>query len=144
MPSFKQGLYEVTNAHKYVGKGTPRYRSGWEHTFMHFCDHNDHVVNWASEPVRIPYRHPIHGKTTMYVPDFIVVYRGPQNTTKAELIEIKPKNQSILEANMKDSQRAIIAINYAKWASAQKWAKQNGLGFRVITEDQIFHQGRKK
>ena len=144
MPSFRQGLYEVTNAHKYVGKGKPRYRSGWEQTFMHFCDHNEHVVNWASEPVRIPYRHPLHGKMTMYVPDFIVVYRGPQNTTKAELIEIKPRNQSVLVENMKDSQRAIIAINYSKWAAAQSWAKQNGLGFRVITENDIFHSGRKK
>jgi ribosomal protein L24 len=81
---------------------------------------------------------------TMYVPDFIVVYRGPQNTTKAELIEIKPRNQSVLVENMKDSQRAIIAINYSKWAAAQSWAKQNGLGFRVITENDIFHSGRKK
>jgi hypothetical protein len=80
----------------------------------------------------------------MYVPDFIVVYRGPQNTTKAELIEIKPKNQSVLAENMKDSQRATVAINHCKWAAAQAWAKQNGLGFRVINEEMIFHQGRKK
>lgn len=144
MPNFRQGIYEVNNAHKYVGNGKPRYRSGWEMTFMHFCDNNENVINWASEPVRIPYRHPLTGKMTMYVPDFIVVYRGPKNTTKAELIEIKPRNQSIVEANMKDSQRATIAVNYSKWAAAQKWARQNGLNFRVITESDIFQQNRKK
>jgi hypothetical protein len=144
MPKFHQGLYEVTNAHKYAGNGKPRYRSGWERTFCMFCDNNENVINWASEPVRIPYRHPLTGKMTMYVPDFIVVYRGPKNTTRAELIEIKPRNQSVVEGTMKDSQRAIIAINYCKWAAAQKWAKQNGLSFRVINESDIFHQGRKK
>ena len=44
---------------------------------------------------------------------------------------------------MKDSQKAVIAQNYAKWDAATKWAKQNGLTFRVLTEDQIFHQGKK-
>ena len=34
MPNFRQGPYTVKNAAKYVGKGTPKYRSGWELTFM--------------------------------------------------------------------------------------------------------------
>ena len=76
----------------------------------------------------------------MYVPDFIVTYRGPKETIKAELIEIKPKKQSLIESKMKDRDKAIVAINYAKWASAQQWAKQNGLTFRVITEDDIFRK----
>lgn len=144
MANFRQGLYEVKNASKYVGKGKPRFRSGWEMTFMMFLDSNDNVINWASEPVRIPYRNPLTGKMTMYVPDFIVTYKGPKESLRAELIEIKPKNQSLIEGKMKDSQRAVVAQNYAKWDAATKWAKQNGLTFRVITEDQIFHQGRKK
>ena len=144
MANFRQGVYSVINKEKYVGKGAPRYRSGWEMTFMMFLDSNDNVLQWASESVRIPYRHPLTGKMTMYVPDFLVTYRGPNNTVRAELIEIKPKAQSILEAKMKDRDRAIIAINYAKWDSATKWARANGLVFRVITEDQIYHQGGKK
>ena len=144
MANFRQGAYEVKNASKYVGNGKPRFRSGWEMTFMMFLDYNDNVLQWASEPVRIPYRHPLTGKMTMYVPDFIVTYRGPQNTMKAELIEIKPKKQSVIESKMKDKDKAVIAVNYAKWDAATKWAKNNGLSFRVITEDQIFHQGGKK
>jgi hypothetical protein len=144
MANFRQGFYEVKNANKYVGKGKPRYRSGWEFSFMMFCDNNDNVIQWASEPVSIPYRHPLTGKMTTYVPDFIVTYRGPNDTVRAELVEIKPKRQSIVESKMKSNERAVIAINYAKWDQATKWARQNGLTFRVITEDQIFHQGSKK
>ena len=80
---------------------------------------------------------------TTYIPDFIVTYRGPNNTTRAELIEIKPKSQSIIEDRQSQRDRAIVAVNYCKWAAAQVWCKQNGLTFRIITEDQIFHNGRK-
>jgi hypothetical protein len=144
MANFRQGTYEVRNTDKYVGKGKPRYRSGWEMTFMMFLDSNDNVVNWASEPLSIPYRHPLTGKMTMYVPDFIVTYKGPNNTRKTELIEIKPKSQSVVEAKMKDREKAVIAVNYAKWDQATKWARQNGITFRVLTEENIFHQGSQK
>jgi hypothetical protein len=143
MANFRQGFYEVKNSEKYVGNGKPKFRSGWEMTFMMFLDSNDNVINWASEPVRIPYRNPLTGKTTIYVPDFIVTYRGPKETVRAELIEIKPKKQSLIESKMKDRDRAIVAVNYAKWDAATKWARANGLMFRVITEEQIFHQGKK-
>ena len=144
MPNFRQGIYTVRNPGKYVGKGTPRYRSVWEMTFMMFLDSNDNIVQWASESISIPYRNPITGKQSMYVPDFFVTYRGRDNTTRAELIEIKPKKQSLIESKMTDRDRAIVAVNYAKWASAQKWCQRNGLTFRVINEDQIVHQGSKR
>ena len=144
MPNFRRGHFEVKNSSKYAGNGKPIFRSGWEMAFMNFCDNNENILQWASEPVRIPYRNPITGKMTMYVPDFLVTYRGPNNTTRAELIEIKPKKQSIVESKMSNAERAVVATNYAKWDAATKWAKQQGLTFRVITEDQIFHQGKKK
>lgn len=144
MAKFAQGKYQIRNATKYAGKTVPTYRSSWEWAFMNFCDNNDQVVQWASEPVRIPYRNPLTGKNTTYVPDFIITYRGPNNTLVAELVEIKPKKQSMLEDKMKDRDRAIVAINHCKWEAAQKWAKANGLKFRVLTEDMIFHQGGKK
>ena len=143
MAKFAQGAYTVKNAGKYVGRGEPRYRSSWENVFMNFCDNNENVLQWASEPVRIPYRHPLTGKMTTNVPDFIVTYRGPNNTTRAELIEIKPKSQSIIEDRQSQRDRAVVAINYAKWAAAQAWCKQNGLTFRIITESDLFRNGRK-
>ena len=144
MANFRQGTYEVRNTDKYVGNGKPKFRSSWEMTFMMFLDSNDNIINWASEPLSIPYRHPLTGKMTMYVPDFIVTYKGPNNTRKTELIEIKPKSQSVVEVKMKDREKAVIAVNYAKWDQATKWARQNGITFRVLTEENIFHQGSQK
>jgi hypothetical protein len=144
MSKWAQGQYQVLNPAKYVGNGAPRYRSGWEHAFMRFLDNNDHVLQWASESVRIPYRHPLTGRQTIYVPDFLITYRNRDNTVRAELIEIKPKKQSIVESKASSRDRAVVAINYAKWDAATKWARRNGLHFRVITEDDMFHQGGRR
>ena len=144
MANWAQGFYEVRNPEKYVGTHKPRYRSGWEMTFMMFLDSNDNILQWASESISIPYRNPLTGKNSMYVPDFFVTYRTRDNSTRAELIEIKPKKQSLIESKASDRDRAIVAVNYAKWDAATKWARRQGLTFRVINEDQIFHQGSKK
>jgi len=144
MSKFANGSYTVKNPAKYVGKNTPRYRSGWELTFMMFLDSNDNILQWASESINIPYRNPITGKQSIYVPDFLITYRDKNNQMRAELIEIKPKKQSIIESKASARDRAVVAVNYAKWDSATKWCKRQGIIFRVITEDQIFHQGAKK
>jgi hypothetical protein len=141
--NYAQGFFEVRNPNKYLGKGRPKYRSGWEHAFMRFCDNNDSIVGWASESIAIPYRNPLTGKMTNYIPDFLITYRTKDNTMRAELIEIKPKGQSSIMEGQKPRERAVVAINYAKWASAQKWCKQHGLTFRVLTEDDLFVNGRK-
>lgn len=143
MSRWAQGTYQIINHEKYVGKGLPRYRSGWEHSFMRFCDTNDNILQWASESISIPYRHPLTGKMTNYIPDFLITYRTKDNTMRAELIEIKPKGQSSITEGQKPRERAVVAVNYAKWASAQKWCNQHGLTFRVLTEDDLFVNGRK-
>jgi len=51
MARWAQGYYDIQNPDKYVGSGKPRYRSGWELSFMRFCDSNDAVLQWASEAV---------------------------------------------------------------------------------------------
>ena len=144
MGNWAQGIYEVKNPQKYVGKHKPKYRSGWELTFMTFCDNNKHVIYWASEALRIPYRHPLTGKMTQYVPDFFVVYENKYEQQKAEVVEIKPKKQSLIEsrvANAKD--RMVVAINHAKWGAAMAYCKQQGYTFRVVTEDDLFYNGRR-
>jgi hypothetical protein len=143
MSKFAQGAYVVKNKAKYVGRGTPRYRSGWEHAFMRFLDNNDHILQWASESISIPYRNPITGKQSIYVPDFLITYKNRNNQMIAEVIEIKPKKQSVVESKMKANERAVVAVNYAKWDSATKWCKKQGLLFRVITEDDMFRNGNK-
>jgi hypothetical protein len=144
MSRWAQGSYQVINKEKYAGTRVPRYRSGWELSFMKFCDSNDHILQWASESIQIPYRHPLTGKQTIYVPDFLITYRTRNNTMRAELIEIKPKKQSVIESKMSSKDRAVVAINYAKWAQAAKWAQRNGMTFRVLTESDLFYNGRDK
>ena len=145
MANWAQGVYEVKNPEKYVGKHKPKYRSGWELTFMTFCDTHKNVTHWASESMSIPYRSPLDGKVHQYIPDFFVVYQNKYGKQLAEVVEIKPKKQSLIEsrtANARD--RAVVAVNHAKWASAMAYCKQNGLTFRVLTEDDLFYQGKRK
>lgn len=143
MSRWAQGKYTLMHPEKYVGTKQPTYRSGWELSFMRFCDNNESVLQWASESIAIPYRSPITGKMKQYVPDFLITYRTRNNQMRAELIEIKPKKQSVIESKMSSRDRAVVAVNYAKWDAATKWARRNGLTFRVITEDQMFHNGSK-
>ena len=143
MKRFANGLYAIKNPSKYVGKRAPRYRSSWEHAFMRFADNNDHIIQWASESINIPYTNPVTGKKTHYVPDFLIQYRNRNNQVITELIEIKPKKQSVVESKSSQRDRASVAVNHAKWAAAQKWCKQQGIRFRVLTEDDIFRQGSR-
>jgi len=144
MAKFAQGTFTPKNGHKYVGKHEPKYRSGWELTFMTFCDSNDHIIYWASESLRIPYRHPLTGKPTNYIPDFFVMYENKFGKKIAEVVEIKPKKQSLIESKTASARdRMIVAINHAKWAAAMAYCKQLGYAFRVITEDDLFYNGRK-
>jgi len=144
MPKFHQGKYTVLNQSKYSGGGSPTFRSSWEQTFMQFCDNNPNVMAWASEPVRITYQHPLTGKITVYVPDFIVVYRDAKGKKNAELIEIKPANQSIPSLAKGRAQQAQVAINYAKWDAATHWAKKRGMKFRVLNEGDIYANTKKQ
>ena len=100
MAKFHKGQYTVLNASKYSGSGTPVFRSSLEQTFMQFCDTNPNVMAWASEPVRISYQHPLTGKVTSYVPDFVIVYRDAKGNKNAELIEIKPKKNQIQNSHV--------------------------------------------
>lgn len=144
MAKWAQGIYEVKNPGKYIGKNKPRYRSGWELTFMMFADNNDKILQWASESIHIPYRNPLTGKQTIYVPDFFIVYQNKRGQKIAELIEIKPKKQTLIEEKVTNARdRAAVVINHAKWFAAQQWCKRNGISFRVITEDNMFINGRR-
>lgn len=144
MTKWAQGIYIPKNPEKYVGNHKPKYRSGWELTFMMFLDNNANIVQWASEPIRIPYRNPFTGKQTNYVPDFLVIYENRYKKRIAEIVEIKPKKQSLIESKIASAKdRAIVALNHAKWGACSAWCKQNGLIFRVLTENDIFYNGRR-
>ena len=144
MPNFAQGIFVPKNPEKYVGKHKPKYRSGWEMTMMLFLDNNPSILQWASEPIFIPYIHPLTGKKANYIPDFLVIYENKYKQRIAEIVEIKPKKQSLIEsrtASAKD--RAIVAVNHAKWSAAMIFCKRSGMTFRVITESDIFANSKR-
>lgn len=138
MSNFAQGVYVPVNAQKYVGRGNPRYRSGWELSFFQFCDNNENVLEWASEAISIKYRHPFTGKITNYVPDIFMRYRTKNNKICTEIVEIKPRKQSMIEGKMNERDRMVVAINHAKWEAARAFCQRSGIVFRVITERDMF------
>ena len=145
MKRWAQGKYSLKNPDKYVGNKSPTYRSSWEFHFMKFCDENPNVAKWASESFRIPYKNPLTGRHTIYVPDFFIAYSDRKGKQRAELIEVKPENQSLRENVGKSRHNQAQYIqNMAKWEAARAWCKQKGLYFRVISEKDIFHQGTRK
>jgi hypothetical protein len=143
MSKYAQGKYQLINPAKYVGNKQPTYRSSWEYVFMQFCDNNPSILQWASEAVHINYKNPLTGKNTIYVPDFLITYQDASGNQKAEVVEVKPKKETTLEGARNIRDQAAAVLNMAKWQAAQAWCKAHGLTFRVVTEDQIFHQGKK-
>jgi hypothetical protein len=140
---FAQGKYQVANPEKYVGNRQPTYRSSWEWSFMRFCDTNPNVLKWASEAVKIPYKDPFTGKGTIYVPDFFIQYVDRTNKINTELIEVKPENQTVLEKVGKNRNNQLQwAKNQVKWRAAYEWCSRQGIRFRVLNEQDLFHNGR--
>ena len=141
---FTQGVYKVKNPEKYVGLGSPRYRSSWELSVMRMCDENDAIHQWASESIKIPYRDPLSGKPTIYVPDFLVIFQDNKKQKRAEVWEIKPANQTLKERVGKNVYNQTLYVrNMVKWQAAKAFCAQNGLKFRIITEHDLYHTGKK-
>jgi hypothetical protein len=145
MAKFAQGRFEMKNPSKYVGTKTPLARSSWEFVFMRMLDEHQGVEKWASESIQIPYRDPLTGKYTIYVPDFFITYVDKNGAKHAEVVEVKPASQTLLENVGKSvyNQQQYVK-NMAKWEAATKWCKQQGIKFRVVNEEHIFHQGSKR
>ena len=140
---YSQGKYIVENPSKYIGAKAPFARSSWETAFMRFCDTHPNIIKWASENVKIPYRHPFTGNITNYVPDFMVQYEDKNGKTRVELIEVKPKSQTVIEEARGRGDKMATQVNAVKWEAASAWAKSKGIHFKVITEDQIFNKHKR-
>jgi hypothetical protein len=138
MAKYANGFYQLLNPGKYVGKKTPHYRSGWEHTVMRFCDNNPSILQWASESIHINYTNPFTNRATIYVPDFFVQYVDANSKMHVEIWEIKPSTQSTLESARNTKEQAQAVLNMYKWEAARAWCKSQGISFRIITENDLF------
>ena len=143
MSKYAQGKYQVKNVDKYMGKRLPSYRSSWEYDFMSFCDNNPAVLNWTSESIKIPYFNPVSGKNTIYVPDFLIVYVDANQKQHTELVEVKPSTETTMESARSYRDKLMVAMNMAKWAAADSWARANNMRFRVVTEFDIFKNHKR-
>lgn len=143
MSKFAHGKFVVTHPEKYIGVKAPTYRSSWEWHFMKFCDTNLGIQKWASEAITIPYKDPLTGKQTVYVPDFFIQYVDKNNKLNVELIEVKPVSQTLIEKVGKSKyNQSQYVKNQAKWQAATMWCKQQGIKFRILNETDLFHNGQ--
>lgn len=139
---FKQGVFRPKNKTKYIGKGDPVYRSGWELKFFRWADDNPNVVEWASEALIIPYTSPLDNKVHRYYTDGIIAIKEGNSIVKY-IIEIKPKSQTILPVKGKKKISTLVyetsryAQNQAKWAAANAYAVRHGYKFLILTEVEL-------
>jgi hypothetical protein len=143
MPSrFHQGTFLMKHPEKYVGNKAPYFRSGWEWSVMSTFDSHLSILHWSSESLEIPYYDPLMQKMRKYIPDFLIEYIDSSGVKHVELIEVKPASQTGQKKTRSKKNQEQIIINTAKWESARDYCSKNGIGFRILTENEIF--GKKK
>ncbi len=146
---YRQGYYQLINPAKYVGDPSKIiFRSGWEKRFATYCDVNERILKWSSEPLQIPYLHPVDGVMKPYNVDFYVKVKSGDET-KEFIVEVKPAKQlkppvrpsgRITEKRMNDytSQMTTYLTNLAKFQAAREYARSRGWEFVIVTEHFIF------
>ncbi len=146
---FKQGLYKPQNPSKCLNKTPPEYRSGLERKLMLVLDKNPNVIEWSSEKVIIPYKHPVKSAqsgTPQYARYFVDFYMKIKigETIKEFLIEVKPEKQCSPPTNHGNKKKSTLlyenlqwAINRAKWEAAEAYCKKKNYKFILINEKNI-------
>ena len=146
---FKQGYFNPNNPEKYIGPQPIIYRSSWEYKFMIWCDSNDKVINWSSEPVEIPYWSRQSEKSHKYYPDFYFKQIQQSGETIEYIVEIKPKSQITKPQPPKtNSKKALSSYkflaeqyvkNMDKYNAAKEFCDGRNYKFIVLTEDTILN-----
>lgn len=141
--------FKLNNPKKYMGDPSKLlYKSGWEETAFIMCDNNPNIIRWGYEIIPIKYNKPIGSsfKTTYYLPDLYVEYFDRDKNFIKEVIEIKPKNQTVpskrRKAGVRLAENYAYVVNRAKWDAAEAWCTSRGIKFSILTENGLF--GNKK
>jgi len=119
------------------------YRSLWELKFMKWCDTHNHILEWGSEEIVVPYRSPLDGRVHRYFPDFYIKVKNKNGILKKYIIEIKPKKQTLEPKKPKRKTKNYISevttyvTNQAKWEAAREWCLDRGLEFLILTEEHL-------
>jgi len=134
----KKTRYTPRHPGKYKGTYPIILRSSWEISFAQFCDINEDIVEWASEPVEIPYRNPVKNKQSIYIPDFLIRFRTKSGALETRLIEIKPAKEALEEKAKNQYDILSLMVNKAKWLAASAWCSRRGIKFMTMTENALF------
>mgnify|MGYP000020462441 FL=1 len=140
-----KGKYTPKNPAKYRGNPSSIiYRSLWERKFMVYCDDSKSIIEWGSEEIIIPYVSPWDGKVHRYFPDFYIKVKQNHGNIKKYIIEVKPKKQCrppdskpARKTRRWFSEVKTWGVNEAKWKSANSWCFDNGMEFKILTEDDL-------
>ena len=144
-------IYHPINKEKYVGKvGYCVCRSSWEHIFCKWCDKNENILSWASEPLSIPYidktQKDYKGqfKKRRYFPDFLCKIRNSKGGVDIWLVEIKPFKETLPPKPGHNKSRKTqiyeaktYAVNSQKWISAKAYCRRKNWKFKILTEKQL-------
>ena len=139
-----QGKFHPQHPQKYLGDSNNIvYRSSWELHFLQWCDRNDNVIEYASEEFSIPYVSPKDNRPHRYYPDGFVKIKHKNGEVKRYVVEIKPLRQTQEPKKPSRVTKTYInevttyAVNIAKWKAAEEFCLDNGLEFRVLTENDL-------
>jgi len=145
---FKQGYYRPQNPAKYIGPLPIIYRSSWERKFCHWCDHNEDIIQWASEPFSIEYFNLLDNKIHRYYPDFYIRMRKAGtdgHIIENYAVEVKPKAQ--LQKPKEPKRKTVKSMasykysyeqyvkNLCKNDALQKAGLQRNFKVMLVTED---------
>lgn len=141
---FRQGYFTPTNPSRYIGEVPIIYRSSWEKKIMIFCDTNENVIRWSSEPLSISYYNVLDKKFHKYYPDYYIKIRKGDEIIDY-LVEVKPKSQlSKPKPPKKNTKKALESYEWAvktyvtnvcKIDALKKYAADHNYKVMLITED---------
>ncbi|MEM2159537.1 MAG: TnsA endonuclease N-terminal domain-containing protein [Candidatus Nitrosotenuis sp.] len=138
-----KGRFIPKNPQKYVGNpNNIIFRSSWELSVLKFFDSSNAVLKYASEEFSVPYISPLDGKVHRYFPDFVVSYLDANGNVQQEIVEVKPLKEADERFAKTPLDKSRLLVNNAKWEAAARFAGNNGMVFRVITEASIFKESR--
>lgn len=139
----KPKLWTPKNPKKYIGDPLNIWvRSSWELKAFKWMDENDNVLQWSSEELIIPYLSPVDNKWHNYYPDIMAKMKTKSGIV-VFVLEIKPFCQTIEPVIKKRISKSYInevctwGVNTAKWKAAEKFCKERGFKFKILTERDV-------
>ena len=139
-----KGRFKPKFPKKYKGDPTNIiYRSSWEKQCMLYFDRTDNILEWQSEELFVPYKHPIDGRVHRYFPDFLIKVLNKDKKVETIMVEVKPyKETKEPKIQTRKTRRYFnevktYAINTYKWKYAREYCADRRWKFIIITEKEL-------